>query len=64
MIQVILMMGNQHAVAEKGGCSSEAKSSTREQSADSGVVWSKPAEAFLEKSKEEEFDDYFKDMLL
>ena len=32
--------------------------------ADSGAIWSKPAEAFLEKSKEEEFDDYFKDMLL
>lgn len=27
-------------------------------------VWKKPAEAFLEKSKGEEFDDYFKDMLL
>lgn len=27
-------------------------------------VWKKPAEAFLEKSKVEEFDDYFKDMLL
>ena len=35
-----------------------------EQSADSGAIWSKPVEAFLEKSKEEEFDDYFKDMLL
>ena len=53
------------AVAEKGGSgSSKAKSSTQEQSADSGALWSKPAEAFLEKSKEEEFDDYFKDMLL
>ena len=53
------------AVAEKGdGGSSKAKNSTQEQSADSGAVWSKPAEAFLEKSKEEEFDDYFKDMLL
>ena len=51
-------------MAEKGGGSSKAKSSTQEQSADSGAVWSKPAEAFLEKSKEEEFDDYFKDMLL
>lgn len=28
------------------------------------AVWSKPAEAFLEKSKVNEFDDYFKDMLL
>ena len=27
-------------------------------------IWKKPAEAFLEKSKDEEFDDYFKDMLL
>ena len=27
-------------------------------------IWQKPAEAFLEKSKEEEFDDYFKDMLV
>ena len=54
------------SMPHKGG--SEAKSSTeqsQEQSAaDSGAVWSKPAEAFLEKSKEEEFDDYFKDMLL
>ena len=33
-----------------------------EQSA--GDIWSKPAEVFVEKSKEEEFDDYFKDMLL
>ena len=29
-----------------------------------GDIWSKPAEALVEKSKEEEFDDYFKDMLL
>ncbi len=28
------------------------------------AVWSKPAEVLLERSKEEEFDDYFKDMLL
>lgn len=35
-----------------------------EQPVDGGAIWSKPAEAFLEKSKEEEFDDYFKDMLL
>ena len=27
-------------------------------------VWKKPAEVFLEKSQAEEFDDYFKDMLL
>ena len=27
-------------------------------------IWSKPPEAFLEKSKEDEYDDYFKDMLL
>lgn len=27
-------------------------------------IWKKPAEAFLEKSKDKEFDDYFKDMLL
>ena len=31
---------------------------------DSGTVWNKPAEAFLEKSKTEEFQEYFKDMLL
>ena len=30
----------------------------------SSAVWKKPAEAFLEKSEVEEFDDYFKDMLL
>ncbi len=30
----------------------------------SSEIWKKPAEAFLEKSKNEEFDDYFKDMLL
>ena len=35
-----------------------------EKPVDGGAIWSKPAEAFLEKSKEEEFDDYFKDMLL
>ena len=28
------------------------------------AVWSKPAEVFLEKSKDEEYDEYFKDMLL
>ena len=28
------------------------------------AIWSKPAEVFLEKSKDEEYDDYFKDMLL
>lgn len=27
-------------------------------------IWNKPVEAFLEKSKVEEFEDYFKDMLL
>ena len=27
-------------------------------------IWKKPAEAFLEKSKADEFEDYFKDMLL
>lgn len=43
---------------------SEAKEQPPDQSEDSGAVWSKPAEALLEKSKEEEFDDYFKDMLL
>ena len=45
-------------VTEKGSlCDSEAKSSmgqSQEQSADSGAVWSKSAEALLEKSKEEE----------
>ncbi len=33
-------------------------------SGDQTDIWKKSAEAFLEKSKEEEFDDYFKDMLL
>ena len=32
--------------------------------AEASAIWSKPAEAFLEKSKEEEYDEYFKDMLL
>ena len=40
------------------------KSGAKDQSEDSGAIWSKPVEALLEKSKEEEFDDYFKDMLL
>ena len=31
---------------------------------DPSVIWSKPAEALVEKSKDEEFDEYFKDMLL
>lgn len=35
-----------------------------EPSVSGSEVWKKPAEAFLEKSKGEEFDDYFKDMLL
>lgn len=36
----------------------------RPESEDPSVVWSKPAEALVEKSKDEEFDEYFKDMLL
>lgn len=55
------------SVSEKGDGGNRVKDSTgqsQEQPADGGAVWSKPAEAFLEKSKEEEFDDYFKDMLL
>ena len=35
-----------------------------EDGASGSGIWKKPAEAFLEKSKEEEFDDYFRDMLL
>jgi len=31
---------------------------------DSSTVWSKPAEAFLEKSKTEEFQEYFQDMFM
>ena len=41
-----------------------SKTETRDSPASSTAIWSKPAEAFLEKSQEEEFDDYFKDMLL
>lgn len=44
------------AVAEDGSATGAEPSSS--------TVWKKPAEAFLEKSKVEEFDDYFKDMLL
>ena len=33
-------------------------------SSSSSSVWSKPAEAFLEKSKAEEFQEYFQDMFL
>ena len=40
----------------------QASSSVETEAAEN--VWSKPAEAFLEKSKEVEFEDYFKDMLL
>ena len=29
-----------------------------------GAIWNKPVESFLEKSKTEEFNEYFKDMLL
>lgn len=42
------------ALASVGGASGAGGSS----------VWDKPAEAFLEKSKTEEFNEYFKDMLL
>ena len=51
--------------SDKG--SKEQAEVTGEDSADQpkgSEVWRKPAEAFLEKSKVEEFDDYFKDMLL
>lgn len=40
------------------------ESSQGTSSSSGGSIWQKPAESFLEKSKEEEFDDYFKDMLV
>lgn len=49
---------------EKPSKSEHQTSSEHSADHDSGAVWSKPAEAFVEKSKEEEFDEYFKDMLL
>jgi protein FRA10AC1 len=53
-------------LSESGGEAEEkgAESTTEGTEASSSNVWKKPAEAFLEKSKVEEFDDYFKDMLL
>lgn len=45
--------GGEGGVAKEGG--SNPKGSN---------VWKKPAEVFLDKSQVEEFDDYFKDMLL
>ena len=48
--------------SKESGSSEESEEEGPEKKA--SAIWSKPAEAFLEKSKEEEFDDYFKDMLL
>lgn len=47
-----------------GGSSTEGESEAGTSQGDASAVWSKPAEVFLEKSKDEEYDDYFKDMLL
>lgn len=50
--------------SERDSGSSDQSESEEEAASKASAVWSKPAEAFLEKSQEEEFDDYFKDMLL
>jgi len=46
------------------GRSKEEGSSTHKEEAGASAIWSKPAEALLDKTKEEEYDEYFKDMLL
>lgn len=56
------------AVVSESGSSDEEVVRDQEEEEEGGAtgsgIWKKPAEAFLEKSKAEEFDDYFKDMLL
>lgn len=42
----------------------EREQDSAQQAAVASAIWSKPAEVYLEKSKVEEFEDYFKDMLL
>ena len=48
----------------EGSSSTEGESEAGTSQGEASAVWSKPAEVFLEKSKDEEYDDYFKDMLL
>lgn len=43
---------------------SDSESGQEESSKDGSSVWMQSAQAILEKSKEDEFEDYFKDMLL
>ena len=48
----------------ESGSGSEESGSEVEAAADGGSVWKQSAAATLEKSQEDEFEDYFKDMLL
>lgn len=43
---------------------SDSESGREDTSMDGGSVWSQSAQAILERSKEDEYEDYFKDMLL
>ena len=50
--------------SDEGRRTGEGSSSREKAEASASAVWSKPAEALLDKTKEEEYDEYFKDMLL
>ena len=60
--------GDSVATPSDTACAAEDKRLEDEQAAEGGndpsAVWSRPVEALIEKSKDEEFDEYFKDMLL
>lgn len=44
--------------------SSDERDSDKKGLSEGGDVWTKSARDIVERSKEDEFDDYFKDMLL
>lgn len=49
---------------DKGSAESDAKKGPAAEQDDGAQVWRKPAQVEQEKSREEEFDDYFADMFL
>ena len=53
-------MDGSAATLDAGGSSSTEPT----ESAGAGDVWRQPAKVEIERTREEEFDDYFKDMFL
>ena len=59
---VIPLLGIGDPRGAQQGTSEEGKTEKEEE--EGAGVWSKSAQDLVEKSREEEYDDYFKDMLL